>query len=85
MRYGFVDEPDVGADLKNLIFEGVSFDPDHTTFFLGRERIGIKGEPNLRRWRQHLFGFMLRNAGDPSSYFGLPSNRCIDLGTHVDI
>ncbi len=36
-------------------------------------------------WREHLFAFLSRNAGDPTTHFGLPPERSVDIGTHVDL
>ncbi len=85
MRYGFNDRPCIAEDLADLVSTRVSFDPDHTTYFLGRERIQATDMPGMASWREHLFVFLHRNAGDPSVHFGLPSNRTVDIGTHVDL
>ncbi len=85
MRYGFTDPTDLAGDLANLLVEGLTFDPEHTTYFLGRERISVTDRPGMAPWREHLFAFMFRNAGDPAAYFDLPPNRSVDIGTHVDI
>ncbi len=45
LRYGFVERPRPATDLQNLLIDGVTFDPDHTTFFLGRERIEVDRPP----------------------------------------
>ena len=85
LRYGFTQQPRLASDLRDLIIDGVSFDPDHTTFFLGRERIAVSARPGMARWREHLFALLSRNASDPSVHFGLPPDRSVDIGLHVDI
>ncbi len=85
LRYGFVERPHPATDLQDLLIDGVAFDPDHTTFFLGRERIEVTDRPGMAMWRERLYAYLSRNAGDPSVHFGLPPDRCVDIGTHVDI
>ncbi len=85
MRYGFMDEPTLASDLATFDINGLDFDPDRTTYFLGRERVAVTDRPGMVQWREHLFAFLNRNSGDPTVFFGLPSERSIDIGTHVDI
>lgn len=85
LRYGFADRPDLASDLQELLLDAASFDPEHTTFFLGRERIGVTERPGMAKWREHLFAVLHRNAGDPTTHFGLPPARTVDIGIHVDI
>ncbi len=85
MRYGFTNKTDLAADLDNLLIEGISFDPQHTTFFLGRERIEVTDRPGMAAWREHLYTLLSRNAGDPTKFFGLPPERSVDIGTHVEL
>ena len=85
MRYGFADTPTLATDLTNVIANGVSFDPEHTTYFLGRERVTATDRPGMAMWREHLFTYLLRNAGDPTPHFGLPPDRSVDIGSHIEI
>ena len=36
-------------------------------------------------WRERLFAGMARNAGSAIEYFGLPTNRVIELGAQLEI
>jgi len=36
-------------------------------------------------WREHLFGWMLRNAESAMEFFKLPPNRVVELGSQVEI
>jgi KUP system potassium uptake protein len=85
LLYGFTDQPQLSRDLAALIGQGVSFDPAGTTFFLGREHVEATDRPGMATWRERLFGYLLRNASDPTRHFGLPASRSVDIGTHVDI
>lgn len=85
MHYGFLDRPSLATDLRALDIDGLSFDPDHTTYFLGRERIEAANRPGMWRWRDRLYAVLQRNASDPTASFALPPDRTVDIGTHVDI
>ena len=85
MRYGFSDRVDLERDLGRLLIDGVSFDAQHTTFFLGRERLHVGKQPGMARWRERLFALMHRNAGDPTEYYGLSPAHSVDIGTHIDL
>ncbi len=85
LRYGFADTPNVSHDLAQLVDAKVSFEPDITTFFLGRERIDVTDRPGMMEWREHLFAFLHRNAADPAQHFRIPRERTVDIGSHIDI
>jgi KUP system potassium uptake protein len=85
MHYGFAEQPNLAHDLNLLTGHKVSFDPKYTSFFLGRERLDLTEHQGMAPWRERLFVFLHRNAADPAAHFGLPRERSMDIGTHVDI
>jgi KUP system potassium uptake protein len=84
LEYGFMEEPDIPAALGNLIAE-VAFDPLHTTYFLGKERVVSKPRVGLAGLREKLFYFLHRNARSAAEYFRLPFDRVVDIGVVVEI
>ncbi|MGH8958383.1 MAG: potassium transporter Kup [Acidimicrobiia bacterium] len=84
LQYGFMQEPDIPAALENLIAE-VAFDPLHTTYFLGKERVVSKPRVGLGGIREKLFYFLHRNARGAAEYFRLPFDRVVDIGVVVEI
>jgi KUP system potassium uptake protein len=36
-------------------------------------------------WREHLFAAMMRNSQSPMSYFKLPVNKVVELGSQIEI
>ncbi len=85
LHYGFTDAINLTTDLQDLLIPGISFDVDHTTFFLGRERIEATDRKGMAPWREKLFAYLHRNASDPTTHFGLPPDRSLDVGSHVGI
>ncbi len=55
------------------------------TYFLGRETVLSSARPGMARWRERLFGLLMRNARSAASFFQLPPNRVVELGAQVEI
>jgi KUP system potassium uptake protein len=36
-------------------------------------------------WREKLFAWMARNAGSAMSFFKIPTNRVVELGTQIEL
>lgn len=64
---------------------GLLLDPMQTSFFLSRETIIASKLPGMAHWRERLFIQMARNAESAMSYFRIPTNRVIELGSQVEI
>lgn len=84
LRYGFMEEPDVPADLRKAAI-GVELKPMNTTYFLGRETIVRSRTHRMARWRVALFRVMNRNALSASAFFRLPPNRVVELGAQIEL
>jgi KUP system potassium uptake protein len=39
----------------------------------------------MPKWRKKLFVAISRNAADPVEYFGLPGDRTVVMGSHIEI
>lgn len=83
VQYGFKDDPDIPAALALCADQGLHFEMMETSFFLGRETLIPKLNSDMALWREKLFIAMFRNAGSATSFFKIPSNRVVELGTQV--
>jgi len=83
--YGFMQKPNVPQVMKIAAQAGLVTDPLNTTFYLGKETLLTTGTTKMSRWRKALFAFLSRNAGNPTSYFGIPANRVVELGTQIEL
>lgn len=84
IRYGFKDIPDVPKALEYAReWHGLEMDLFATSYFLSRETVvpGVGGK--MVKWREEIFASMSRNAGSVVSYFRIPANQVIELGTRV--
>ncbi len=87
VRYGFKDEPDIPAALAGCGASFWYFDMMETSFFIGRETLiaRLRERPQMAYWRKKLFVAMYRNAGSATTFFRIPSNRVVELGTQVEL
>ena len=85
LRYGFMEEPDVPAQLKTLHVCGGEFRMMDTSFFLSRQTLLPSERPGMPIWREKLFAWMLRNAESAMEFFRLPTNRVVELGSQIEI
>jgi KUP system potassium uptake protein len=82
LRFGFREEPDVMAALPHLETFGVHMQVMQTTFFVARANV-IDGPGALPAWQVGLFGWMSRQSESAASYYRLPANAVVELGTQV--
>ena len=81
-RFGFREEPDVPAALALAATYGLALEPMTTTYFVARSSI-VDGPGQMPRWRCNLFGWMMRQSEGAATYFKLPANQVVELGTQV--
>ncbi len=85
IRYGFMDKTDIPKALNQVQIPGLEIDPFSTSYFLSRETVVPSQGGKMGRWREVLFTMISRNAGSVVSYFNIPSNSVIELGSRVHI
>ena len=81
--YGFMEQPKLPEALALCAEDGLSLDPMDTSYFLGRETLIAQLNSEMPLWREKIFVAMFRNAGSAASFFALPANRVVELGTQV--
>ena len=85
LRYGFKDEPDVPAALEACSALGIEFRLMETSFFFSRETLISTKVPGMAQWREKLFISMARNASGAMTFFRIPTNRVVELGSQVEL
>ncbi|HEY1230863.1 MAG TPA: potassium transporter Kup [Ramlibacter sp.] len=85
VNYGFKDTPDIPEALAMCRSPELPINLFETTYFLSRETIIPTRAPGMMLWRERLFAFMSRNAGNIADFLRLPNNCVIELGTRVQI
>ncbi len=85
VRYGFKDEPDVPRALELASVKGFKFEMMETSFFLSRQTLIPKVGPGMALWQEKLFALMSRNASSATTFFKIPANRVVELGTRIEL
>ncbi|RJF69994.1 potassium transporter Kup [Rhodopseudomonas palustris] len=85
IRYGFMQTPDVPAALSLCKQFGHEFNMMSTSFFLSRETFVPSLNPGMALWRERLFTFMTLNATRATTFFKIPTDRVVELGTQLEI
>jgi KUP system potassium uptake protein len=84
--YGFSETADIPALLMSLKFSDLRFDPMQTTYFLGREALVVSNKKRrMASWRKRLFQFMSHNSLNATSFFKIPPNRVVELGSQIEL
>jgi len=86
-RYGYTETPDVPAALRLLRPEQTEgeIDPDAATYFLSKIELRAGDQPTLARWRKRLFIATSHITADAADEFGLPKDRTLIIGSHIDV
>jgi len=82
VRFGFREEPNIPAALSQLNHPTLSLEPMSTTFFVARSTI-VDGPGALPTWRCALYSWMTRQAEGAATYYSLPANQVVELGTQI--
>ena len=85
LHYGFMDQLNLMQDLMLLPEYDIPVDVTDAIFVLGHETLTVQDGKGMARWRKELFVFLHRNSRTPSSYFGIPVKRTLEVGSHVAI
>ena len=86
-RFGYMDTPDVPAALRTLdpaAAEG-PLDLDSATYFLSKIELRRGPVPTMALWRKRLFVATSYITADAAEHFGLPRDRTIIMGSHIDV
>jgi KUP system potassium uptake protein len=86
-RYGYTETPNVPAALRALgptQIEG-PIDVDGAYYFLSKIQLRAGTEPTLARWRKRLFIATSHITADAADEFGLPRDRTVIVGSHIDV
>jgi KUP system potassium uptake protein len=86
-RFGYMDSPNVPAVLRLLETAGIEcpIEVDTASYFLSTIELRRGDAPTMARWRKHLFLATSGISADAAEYFGLPRNRTVIMGSHVEV
>ena len=82
LHFGFRQEVDIPQVLQGLGEHGLELEPMSTTYFVARSSV-VDGPGGMPAWRCALFSWMTRQSEGATSFFNLPANQVVELGTNV--
>ena len=86
LNFGFSELPDVPQALTALQVPGLKFNPNQTTYFLGRESLVVTSrKKTMSLWRKKLFSFMSHNALAATTFFRLPVNQVVEISAQTEL
>jgi KUP system potassium uptake protein len=86
-RFGYMDDPNVPGVLRLLETADIEvpIEVDQASYFLSTIELRRGDAPTMARWRKRLFIATSRITADAAEYFGLPRDRTVIMGSHVDV
>jgi len=79
-----MESPNIPRALEQLNGT-INFDPMQASYFLGRDVLVPAMAPKMGWWRTMLFLLLARNAVPATEFFGIPSDRVVEVGVRVAI
>ncbi|MBP2704945.1 potassium transporter Kup [Microbispora sp. RL4-1S] len=86
-RFGYMETPDVPGALAMLdpaATEG-RLRLDQASYFLSKIELRRGKEPTMALWRKRLFIATSYITADAAEYFGLPRDRTVIMGSHIEV
>ena len=83
VRFGFREEPNISKALERTAEYALEI-PKDATFFVARTAI-VDCEGVLPPWRCILFAWMARQSESAATYYNLPSDQVVEIGTQVTL
>jgi KUP system potassium uptake protein len=87
VRYGFQDDQDVPAALREAAAAGLpeKIDIGQAIYFVSEITIVLGDDPGMRGWRKKLFLVLSGTSKSPVALFGLPERRIVTMGYHIEL
>ncbi len=86
LRAGFMERPNLIARLCEAPAScKLGLDQPDVTFFIGRETFLATDQGEMGRVSESLFSFLYKVASSATTYFGLPPERVMEIGMHIDL
>ncbi len=85
LRYGFMENPDLGVGLADLKDFGEKVDLSGALFFGTRDFVVRGSHPKMGKTRTALFAFLFRNGRRITDRFNLPPDRTFEIAREIKI
>ncbi|MGZ5919216.1 MAG: KUP/HAK/KT family potassium transporter, partial [Hyphomicrobium sp.] len=84
-RYGFMETPSVPKIFDQCRRKDLNVDISATSFFLSRRNLKVTPKSEMPGWQDRLFVALARSAQDATTYFQIPTDRVVEVGTQVAV
>jgi KUP system potassium uptake protein len=86
-RFGFQDDQDIPEVLRQArsLTPELDCDPATASYYLSRITIEHGRRPGMSTWRKRLFIGLSHNAASPATYFHLPVDRTVVMGSRIEL
>lgn len=85
LYYGFKQHANVRRALELCIEQGLDFNPENASFFIGSEQIAFRNKSPMPKWRRGLFRFLFHNASGAIDFFKIPVDRVVEIGIRIEL
>jgi KUP system potassium uptake protein len=83
LTYGFMETPSIQNGLLLCRKRGLNIDWASTSFFLSRRKLRPASRSRMPFWQEKLFIWLAGSAEDATTYFQIPSDRVVEIGTQI--
>ena len=84
-RYGFMETPSVPKILEHARRKDCNVELSSASFFLSRRSLRITSKSEMPKWQERLFIGLAGSAEDATTYFQIPTDRVVEVGTQVAV
>ena len=83
--YGYQDEPDVPAAIRQAQRQGLEIDLERTSYYVNHVSLVPAGDAPMAAWRTRLFMLLYRNSTPAARYFRIPPDQVVEMGAYVAV
>ena len=83
--FGFMETPSIPRVLTLCRKKDVNIEMAGTSFFLSRRSLRPTVKSQMPAWQERLFIFLAGSAQDATTYFQIPTDRVVEVGTQVAV
>jgi KUP system potassium uptake protein len=83
-RYGFMETPNIATVVAQCCADSLQSAIEDVTYYLGRPTLFPGNRTRMMTWRKLLFVFLARNSRPATQFFGIPPDRVVELGMHIE-
>lgn len=83
--YGFMETPSIPKIFDACRRKGLDVEVPSASFFLSRRSLRPRKKSEMPHWQDILFIRLMHSAQDATTYFRIPTDRVVEIGTQVAV